>query len=151
MFGKEATEELEVTAVEPGRSYVVESRGRGAHYRSERGVEPDAVGESRLWVRFGAAPEGLLGRVMAATVGRLFQGSTRRMLMQDLNEILAMVEKLQELDTANVDPLVYVNEEEMENAWREDEVSGQVSREDALARAPARDEAYFRVPKVIDL
>lgn len=75
----------------------------------------------------------------------------RARLMQDLNEILAMVEQLQELDTAEVEPLVYVNEEEMENAWREDEVGGQVSREEALSRGPARDEAYFRVPKVIDL
>ena len=70
-------------------------------------------------------------------------------LMGDLNEILAMVEKLQELDTENVAPLVYVNESE--NVWREDVIRYQVERERALLNAPDRTEAFFKVPKVIDL
>jgi carbon monoxide dehydrogenase subunit G len=95
LFGKEATETMEVTALEPGRSYVVESRGRGARYRSELGVEPDALGESRLWMTFGAVPEGPLGRLLAATIGRLFLGATRRMLRQDLDDIAKAAERRQ--------------------------------------------------------
>lgn len=73
-----------------------------------------------------------------------------RAIQQDLNQILAMVEKLQELDTAGIEPLVYLNAEE--NRWREaDTVCGQLSRAAALSQAPDQDGTYFKVPKVIDL
>lgn len=70
-------------------------------------------------------------------------------LMQDLDNILALVEKMNELDTQNVAPLVYVNP--IENALREDQIENQVNREEALRNAPKQDGVYFRVPKVIDL
>ncbi len=69
-------------------------------------------------------------------------------LMQDLDNILALVEKMNELDTQNVAPLVYVNP--IENTLREDQIENQVSREEALRNAPKQDGVYFRVPKVID-
>lgn len=72
----------------------------------------------------------------------------RSHIQKDLNNILNMVEKLNELDTKNVAPLVYINEEG--NVWREDEVKGQISREDALKNAPDHDGVFFRVPKVIE-
>lgn len=70
-------------------------------------------------------------------------------LIKDLNNILAMVEKLQELDTDAVEPLSYINEDV--NVLREDAVEGQLSREAALRNAPEHDGAFFRAPKVIDL
>ncbi len=70
-------------------------------------------------------------------------------IQQDLNKILGMVEKLQELDLSNVDPLVYISEEV--NVLREDEVKNQVNREAALANAPDRNEQYFKIAKVIDI
>ncbi len=73
----------------------------------------------------------------------------RQHLRQDLNRILAMIEKLQELDTTGVAPLVYVNEES--TGWREDAISHQLDTSQALRNAPDTDGVYFRVPKVIDL
>lgn len=73
----------------------------------------------------------------------------RESLRQDLNRILEMVEKLQELDLEEVEPLVHVGDEV--NLWRRDVVQGQVSREAALRNAPDSDGVFFRVPKVIDL
>lgn len=35
------------------------------------------------------------------------------------------------------------------NNWREDEVQGSISRDEALKNAPLHDEAFFKVPKVI--
>ncbi|MCB0570684.1 MAG: Asp-tRNA(Asn)/Glu-tRNA(Gln) amidotransferase subunit GatC [Phaeodactylibacter sp.] len=70
-------------------------------------------------------------------------------LIDDLNNILAMVEQLQELDTDAVEPLSYINEDV--NVLREDAVKGQLSREAALRNAPEHDDEFFRVPKVIDL
>jgi aspartyl-tRNA(Asn)/glutamyl-tRNA(Gln) amidotransferase subunit C len=71
----------------------------------------------------------------------------REQLNADLNKILQMVEKLQEVDTSGVDPLVYISA--VENAWREDLVSGQVDCAKALSLAPATDGAHFLVPKVL--
>ena len=71
----------------------------------------------------------------------------RAQIQQDLNNILVMVEKLNELDTKNVEPLVYINEEG--NVWRADQVNNQINREKALANAPDQDGTFFRVPKVI--
>ena len=71
----------------------------------------------------------------------------RSKLTGDLNNILSMVEKLQELDTTGVEPLVYINEEV--NKLREDEVRNQVSQSEALKNAPEEDGTYFKVPKVL--
>lgn len=95
VFGEEATEELEVTAVDPGRSYTVEADSGGTHYRSVLTVEPAATGATgaTITMTFGAEQSG--GRIatfLSATVGRLFQGPTRKALQQDLDDIAAAAE-----------------------------------------------------------
>ena len=64
-----------------------------------------------------------------------------------LNEILAYVEKLNELDTTNVEPLSHPIEGS--NVFREDVVKPSLDREEALKNAPDRSELFFKVPKVI--
>ncbi|MFK7807469.1 MAG: Asp-tRNA(Asn)/Glu-tRNA(Gln) amidotransferase subunit GatC [Saprospiraceae bacterium] len=66
---------------------------------------------------------------------------------QDLNKMLAMVEKIEELNTDGVEPLTHMTEEV--NQFRKDEVKGQLSSEDALKNAPVKDERFIKVPKVI--
>ena len=73
----------------------------------------------------------------------------RTQIRGDLNKILDMVSKLEELELDEVDPLVYISEEV--NVLRPDTVKHQVEREAALSNAPKRTEEYFVVPKVIDL
>ena len=68
-------------------------------------------------------------------------------IQTDLNNILQMVEKMNELDTDHVKPLIYVNEQQ--NIWREDEVKNQVDRKDALKNAPDKNDEFFKVPKMI--
>lgn len=68
-------------------------------------------------------------------------------IQKDLNNILQMVEKMNELNTDDVEPLIYINEQE--NVWREDKVANQVDRKDALRNAPVKNEQFFKVPKVI--
>lgn len=72
----------------------------------------------------------------------------RKKLAGELQRILDMVDKLKELDTEGVEPLVYLNDEA--DRLREDEVSNQVSQEEALRNAPEHDGQFFRVPKVIE-
>ncbi|MGA7836626.1 MAG: Asp-tRNA(Asn)/Glu-tRNA(Gln) amidotransferase subunit GatC [Ignavibacteriaceae bacterium] len=67
---------------------------------------------------------------------------------RQLNEILAYVDKLNELDTTNVEPLSHPVEGV--NVFREDIVKPSIDREEALRNAPERSELFFKVPKVID-
>lgn len=71
----------------------------------------------------------------------------RNHIQHDLGNILKMVDKLNELDTTNVEPLVYISEEE--NVLREDVVLNEVSNEAALRNAPTSQPPYFKVPKMI--
>jgi aspartyl-tRNA(Asn)/glutamyl-tRNA(Gln) amidotransferase subunit C len=64
-----------------------------------------------------------------------------------LNKILVYVEKLDELDTENVEPLSHPVEGN--NAFREDELKPSINREEALKNAPDGDGEFFKVPKVI--
>ena len=68
-------------------------------------------------------------------------------LSVEMNKILTFMEKLNELDTTNVKPLVYMNEEV--NVWREDVAKEELSVADGLKNAAVHNENYFLVPKVI--
>ena len=65
-----------------------------------------------------------------------------------LNEILNYVDKLNELDTENVEPLSHPVEEF--NKLRDDELKPSIEREEALKNAPDRTDEFFKVPKVIN-
>ena len=68
-------------------------------------------------------------------------------LTKDMNQILHHMDKLNELDTSNVEPLSHPIE--VKNVFRDDELKGSIKREDALKNAPDKDEEFFKVPKVI--
>lgn len=42
---------------------------------------------------FGAQPQGIVAKVMSATIGRLFMGATRKALRKDLDDIAAAAER----------------------------------------------------------
>lgn len=64
-----------------------------------------------------------------------------------LNQILAYVEKLNELDTETVEPLAQVIE--LQNVIREDRMKPSLPVEEALKNAPSKTDKFFKVPKVI--
>lgn len=67
----------------------------------------------------------------------------------DLKNILAMVEKLKEVNVEGISPLVYLSE--VENDLRPDEIAHQLDREAALKNAPETDDngEFFKVPRVV--
>ncbi len=65
-----------------------------------------------------------------------------------MNQILTYMEKLNELDTENVEPLSHPVPDK--NIFRKDEPQKSVSREDALKNAPDHNDEFFKVPKVIN-
>lgn len=77
-----------------------------------------------------------------------FSAGEKQALVGDMNKILTFMEKLNELDTEGVEPLIYMTEEI--NALRKDEVKHEITHEEALKNAPKKDSDYFRVPKVLE-
>ncbi len=83
-----------------------------------------------------------------AQLARLeFNALERDEIKIDLRKMITFIEKLNELDTTGVTPLMHMSDEI--NVLREDEVKGSISQEDALKNSPLHDEKYFKVPKVI--
>jgi len=76
-----------------------------------------------------------------------FNDEQKTEIKGDLQKMIAFVEKLNELDTTGVRPLLHMSDEV--NVLREDGVKGSISREDALMNAPSHDGRFFKVPKVI--
>jgi len=67
---------------------------------------------------------------------------------KEMNNILGYMEKLNELDTDNVKPLLHPIENS--NVFRNDIVHESTPREEALKNAPDKTSEYFKVPKVIN-
>ena len=76
-----------------------------------------------------------------------FSESEKKEIADDLQRMIGFVEKLNELDLKDVEPLMHMSEER--NVLRDDVVKGSISREEALQNAPATDGTFFKVPKVI--
>ncbi len=77
-----------------------------------------------------------------------FNDSESGKMISDMTEIVSWVEKLNEVDTTNVEPLISMSQEV--NVLRADVITEQLPRDRALSQAPRHDDEYFRVPKVID-
>ena len=65
-----------------------------------------------------------------------------------LSQILDLFAKLNELDTANVEPLSHPGA--LAGVLRDDVPTGSLPREAALRNAPDAADGFFRVPRVIE-
>ena len=77
-----------------------------------------------------------------------FENEAKEEIINDLNKMLDFVNKLNELDTAKTEPLIYINNEV--DQVREDEVKQVITQKEALKNAPKHDSYYFKVPKVVE-
>lgn len=91
MFGKKATEDMEVTEFEEGVRYATFAESHGSKYYSEMRVDPTDTG-CRLSMSFRGEAQTILTKVADATLGRLFMGATRKALAKDLADIGAAAE-----------------------------------------------------------
>lgn len=76
-----------------------------------------------------------------------FTDEAKKEIQDDLQKMVVFVEKLSELDTTGIQPMLHMGQSF--NVLRDDEVKGSVSREEALQSAPGANDSFFRVPKVI--
>ncbi len=77
-----------------------------------------------------------------------FNSEEKAAMVKDMNNMLGFIDKLNELDTTNVEPLIYMSNEV--NVLREDDVMHDITQQEALKNAPKHDSDYFKVPKVIE-
>lgn len=76
-----------------------------------------------------------------------FEGDKKVAIGEDLERIISFMDKLQEVDTENVEPLIFMTNEI--NRLREDVPEVTLTQEQALKNAPKKDSDYFRIPKVL--
>ncbi len=75
--------------------------------------------------------------------------ATKERLVREMSEILAYMDKLNELDTDAIEPTMHALA--MTNVFRDDVVGESLTREAALANAPRTDGEYFLVPRILDV
>lgn len=87
MFGKEATEEMEITAFDPLRSYVVEAKSHGMHYLTRFTFEPaDGGSATRVTWVFEGTPITFTAKLMTPLMF-LFKGASEKMMKQDMLDL----------------------------------------------------------------
>lgn len=77
-----------------------------------------------------------------------FNEKETNLISEDLSKMLDFINKLKEVNTDGVEPLIHINEEI--NNWREDQLDEMLSQSKALENSPAKDGTYFKIPKVLD-
>ena len=76
-----------------------------------------------------------------------FSQQEKHEIRNDLQQMLSFIDKLNELDTTGVEPLLHMTANK--NIFRSDEVKGEIGREQVFRNAPLHDNEFFKVPKVI--
>jgi len=83
-----------------------------------------------------------------ARLARLtFTEEEKKLYAQQLSTILLYIDKLNELDTKDIEPTSHAIR--LKNAFRDDEVKKSISQDRSLSNAPRKDKGSFVVPKVI--
>jgi aspartyl-tRNA(Asn)/glutamyl-tRNA(Gln) amidotransferase subunit C len=72
----------------------------------------------------------------------------KALFSQQLNDILAYVEKVSEIDTSGIEPTNHAID--MGNVFRDDKQKQSLSNAEALSNAPDKKDGFFRVPKIIE-
>lgn len=76
-----------------------------------------------------------------------FNAAEKESIQQDLEKMIAFVEKLQEVDTSGMEPLTHMATQD--NVTRNDRVTAGLSQEAALQNAANSGNGFFKVPRVI--
>jgi aspartyl-tRNA(Asn)/glutamyl-tRNA(Gln) amidotransferase subunit C len=76
-----------------------------------------------------------------------FIGEEKKEIKQDMEKIIAFMDKLNTVNTDGVEPLMFMSD--AVNVLRDDLAEVTISKEQALKNAPKKDSDYFRIPKVL--
>lgn len=91
MYGRNSTEEMEITSFEPGSSYAVECESCGAHFRTEFRFAPSAEGGTDVVLDMEIRPVSLFAKLMSP-LSSLMMGSMTSALGKDMDRLKDSVE-----------------------------------------------------------
>jgi len=91
MFGREATEQMEVTEFRRNEMYAIECTSCGTHYRSELEFRADGAG-TIVDMSFDGRPVTKTARILGALMGVMMKGACKRAMEQDLTDLKKAVE-----------------------------------------------------------
>jgi aspartyl-tRNA(Asn)/glutamyl-tRNA(Gln) amidotransferase subunit C len=74
--------------------------------------------------------------------------SEKKLFSRQVGNIIEYINKLNELDTTNVEPTAHILP--MKNVFREDELRPSLSQDKALQNAPDKKASFYKVPKIIE-
>lgn len=77
-----------------------------------------------------------------------FKDTEKVKIKADLERIVGFFDKLSQVNTDNVEPLIYMSDRQ--NNLRSDNVKEEITKQEALKNAPSKDSDYFKVPKFIN-
>ncbi len=94
-------------------------------------------------------------KIDAATLDRIAElarldlsdPAERESMLAGMQRVIDFVEKLNEVDTTGVEPLIFMTEET--DVLRDDIAVLDTTQEEALRNAPVKDSDYFKVPRVV--
>ena len=92
MFGKEATETMTITDFEQDRGYSTFAESCGAQYRASYTFE-DVDGGTLVRFTFDGKPVTFMGKIMSPVMGLVFGRMMKRLLAQDMDDMVAAIEK----------------------------------------------------------
>ena len=72
----------------------------------------------------------------------------KELFSRQVGGIIKYIDKLNELDTANVEPTAHVLP--VMNVFRDDTLKPSLPRDKILQNSPAKDDTFYRVPKIIE-
>jgi uncharacterized protein YndB with AHSA1/START domain len=90
MFGREATETMEVTAFDPPRSFTLEANSCGAHWSMVHRFQPERGG-THVTLEMTLRPVSFLAKVMSP-LSRLMAGSMLKCIQQDFDDMKCAIE-----------------------------------------------------------
>lgn len=91
MFGREASEEMQVSVFEPPRRYVLDAQSHGCHYRSELTFTPKDGG-TEVAMSFEATPLTTLSKILSFLTLPLMRSAVVKACSQDLDDLKAVLE-----------------------------------------------------------
>ena len=99
MFGKEASETMEITGFEPGRSYTTEAASCGCHYKTIMDFLPDAKG-TRVVMSMTATPQTFMAKIMSPLMSFMMKGAAKKCILQDFQDLGKVAETEAGTDSA---------------------------------------------------
>jgi carbon monoxide dehydrogenase subunit G len=90
MFGRQATEEMEISALEANRSYDVVAESRGMKYHTNYTFTPQGDG-THVEMVFSGQPVSIMAKLMTP-LAYLMKGTIRKAMDKDMDELKAVCE-----------------------------------------------------------